>query len=409
MRGLKPRVMTVALLSAGLSTGCSPDRPPEEPDEASRYLFVWAGDPDPADSDFLAVIDVDPASGSYGEVLATAPVGLSSGAHHTEHAMPEGGRLFANGFRSGRSWVINLRDPLAPFVEATFDSVGPYTYPHSFERTPGQTVLATFQNRGEGNRLPGALVELDSLGGLIRASDAADATDPELRPYSLAISAELDRVASTTSDMRAEHVGRSVQLWSLSDLELLHTLLLPPGPRGDEHLHPAEPRFLDDGQTLIVSTFNCGLYLVSDVASGDPGVEHIYTFPRDRESDEECSLPVHLGRFWVQTVDHTRSIFVLDLSDPRHPALVDELELEAEAVPHWISLEPSGHRIVLTGSGTLSGRVVLLRIDPESGKLSVIDDFGPGGRIPGLDMNRADWPHGRTGPVRPHGAVFSLP
>lgn len=53
--------------------------------------------------------------------------------------------------------------------------------------------------------------------------------------------------------------------------------------------------------------------------------------------------------------------------------------------------------------------VVLLRIDPGSGKLSVIDDFGPGGRIPGLDMNRADWPHGRTGPVRPHGAVFSLP
>lgn len=409
MHGLMRCLPTLALVSVGISAGCSPDRAPVEPDEASRYLFVWAGDPDPGDSDFLAVVDVDSTSAGYGELVASAPVGLDGGAHHTEHSMSEGGRLFVNGFRSGRSWVLNLRDPSAPFVEATFRDVGPYTYPHSFERTPSGTVLATFQNRGEGNRLPGALVELDSLGGLIRSADAADQADPELRPYSLAISPALDRVASTTSDMRSEHVGRSVQLWSLSDLELLHTLLLPPGPRGDEHLHPAEPRFLADGRTLIVSTFNCGLYLVSDVTSDDPGVEHIYTFARDTASSEECGLPVHLGRFWVQTVEHTRSLVVLDLSDPRHPVPVDELEFDDRAVPHWISLEPSGERIVLTGGGSLSGRVLLLRIDPESGRLSVIENFGAAGRIPGLDMMREEWPHGRTGPVQPHGAVFSAP
>jgi hypothetical protein len=401
--------MTLALLPAGVSAGCSPAEAPGDSDEASRHLFVWAGDSDPGDSDFLAVIDVDSTSASYGEVLATTAVDLSSGAHHTEHQMPEGGRLFANGFRSGRSWVINVSDPLAPFVEATFKDVGPYTYPHSFERTPAGTVIATFQNRGEGNEQPGGLVELDSLGGLIRASDAVDPTDPELRPYSLAISPELDRIASTSSDMRLEYVGRSVQLWSLSDLELLHTLVLPEGPRGDEHLHSAEPRFLADGRTLIVSTFNCGLYLVSDVMSDDPRAEHIYTFPRDTGSDEECSLPVQIGRFWVQTVDHTHSLIVLDLSDPGHPVQVDELEFDERAVPHWISLEPSGNRIVLTGGGTLSGRVVMLRIDPESGELSVIEEFGDGEGVPGVDMNRESWPHAASGPVRPHGAVFSRP
>jgi len=183
--------MTLAQVSVVVSAGCSPARAPGDSDEASRYLFVWAGDPDPGDSDFLAVIDVDSTSASYRQVLATVPVGFSSGAHHTEHVMHEGGRIFVNGFRSGRSWVINVSDPLAPFVEAAFESRGPYTYPHSFERTPSGTVIATFQNRGEGNRQPGGLVELDSLGGLIRASDAADPTDPELRPYSLAISPEL--------------------------------------------------------------------------------------------------------------------------------------------------------------------------------------------------------------------------
>jgi hypothetical protein len=216
----------------------------------------------------------------------------------------------------------------------------------------------------------------------------------------------LDRVASTTSDMRAEHVGRSVQLWGLSGLQLLHTLLLPPGPRGDEHLHPAEPRFLADGRTLIVSTFNCGLYRIADVASENPQVEHIYTFPRDTASNEECSLPVRFERFWVQTVDHTRSLVVLDLADPGRPVLVDELTFDSGAVPHWISIEPGGSRIVLTGGGTLTGRVVLPRIDPESGELSVIEDFADG-MMPGLDLNLENWPHGSTGAVRPHGAVFS--
>jgi len=32
--------------------------------QASRYLFVWAGDADGRESDFLAVVDVDPQSRS---------------------------------------------------------------------------------------------------------------------------------------------------------------------------------------------------------------------------------------------------------------------------------------------------------------------------------------------------------
>jgi hypothetical protein len=387
--------------------GCSPAQRSGDADDASHYLYVWAADPDSADSDFLAVIDAESASDSYGQVLATAPVGFSAGAHHSEHVMPEGGRLFVNGFRSGRSWVINLADPLSPFVEAAFEGVGPYTYPHSFERTPSGTVLATFQNRGEGNELPGGLVELDSLGNLIRAADAADPKDPELRPYSLAISPELDRVVSTTSDMRPEHQGRSIQVWRLSDLELLHTVLLPPGSRGDEHLHPAEPRFLEDGRTLVVSTFNCGLYLVRDVDSDDPRVEHIYTLPREPGSDDECSLPVRFGQYWVQTVDNTHSVVVLDLADPGHPVMVHELRFSDQAIPHWISLEPLGNRIVLTGSGALSGIVMMLRIDPGTGRLSVISEFGSAQAWPGVSMNRESWPHGRSGPAVPHGAVFS--
>ena len=376
---------------------------------ASEYIFVWSGDPDSLDSDFLSVIDVDAASSTYGDVVATLAVGSSGGAHHSEHVMPDGGRLFVNAFGAGSSWVVNLTDPLAPFIEANFRNAGPYTHPHSFERTPTGTVLATFQYRGESAALPGALVELDSLGNMIRASDAADPTDPELRPYSLTIAPELDRVITTTSDMSMEHVGRSFQVWSLSELELLRTVLLPPGPHGDEHLNPAEPRFLEDGRTLIVTTFNCGMYVVRGVETDAPDVRHVYTLPQNVAEGEECGLPVQSGRFWVQTVENTESLVVFDLSDPDHPVVVDDFRPIDGGRPHWISKEPFGNRIVLTGGGTLTGQVMLLQIDPTTGALSHVDGFGDGSIPAAASMNRATWPHGATGPAIPHGAVFSRP
>ena len=78
-------------------------------------------------------------------------------------------------------------------------------------------------------------------------------------------------------------------------------------------------------------------------------------------------------------------------------------------MPHWISAEVGGDRIVLTGDGAwLAGRAVLLHLDPATGKLSLIEDFQtPGAASPGADMNREVWPHGNTGPAIPHGAVFS--
>jgi hypothetical protein len=318
--------------------------------------------------------------------------------------MPAGDKLFVNGFRSGRSWVIDVGDPLHPTVASEFTGAGPYTSPHSFERTPEGTVLATFQNRGPGNQLPGGLVELDSLGNYLRGSDATDPIDPELRPYSLAISPTLDRVVTTTSDMRPGNKASSIQVWRLSDLELLQTVMLPPGPKGDEHVYPAEPRFLADGRTLIVTTFNCGIYLVQGVETDDPQIQHTYTLPRE---NEECSLPVLAGRYWVQTVDHSHSIVVFDMTDPAEPVIVDELTFDGLTEPHWISLEPGGNRIVLTGYKDMSGYVMLLRIDPATGKLSVIKGFGESGVFPGVNMNQSDWPHGATGRAVPHGAVFS--
>ncbi len=82
--------------------------------EESTYLYVWAADADHRDSDFLAVIDADPESSAYGAVLTTLQVEMPMHAHHTEHRMPEDAQLFVNGWSAGRTYVIDLNEPLAP-------------------------------------------------------------------------------------------------------------------------------------------------------------------------------------------------------------------------------------------------------------------------------------------------------
>ncbi len=354
-------------------------------------LYVWSFDTDQKSSDFLAVVDVDSA-----QVVKTVPVGLVGGAHHTEHRMPAGGFFFANSFAAGTTFRFNVSEPRSPRIEGAFAARGPYTFPHAFERLPNGNVLATFHHRGEGKSEPGGLVELDERGGYLRGANAADpAVDPDIRPYSLAILPGLDRVVSTTADMHGELLARSVQVWRLSDLALLKTVLLPKGERGDENLMPAEPRVLADGRSVIVSTFSCGLYLLTELASESPAVTHLKTFPY--EPPHRCALPVRIGEYWVQTVPTAESLVSLDVSDPSNPKLVQELKLGTDYRPHWIAADADGNRIVVTGRGAMEHRVLLIRFDPVSGRME--SDAS-------ISFDRETWPHGETGRATPHGALF---
>ena len=374
----------------------------------ARYLYVWAADEDQADTDFLAIIDADPSSPTYAQLLDTVPVGFAGRAHHTEHTMPEGGRLFVNSFYGNRSFLLDLRNLDAPRVAASFGAMDGYRLLHSFDRLPNGNVLATFQQKGETGTQPGGLVELTQDGDFVRGGDAADPVDPELRPYSLLVLPDQDRVITTNADMFSELFGTAIQFWRLSDFQLLKTLPLPPGPRGNEHVLPAEPRRVGTDGTIIMNTFSCGLYRLDDVAGEAPSGELVYSFPFQEDPRRNCALPVVDGSFWIQTVQAANALVSVDVSDPEAPRTADELSFGEGARPHWISGELSGHRIVLTGFGTLLHLAQLVELDPDSGRLSVISEFrDPGSDRPGIRFDRDSWPHGDAGPAVPHGAVFS--
>lgn len=379
----------------------------------ARRLYAWAGDLDRADSDFLAVLDVDPESPAYGRVLATLPAGRSgTHPHHTEHRLSASGILFANGFLTGTTFRFDLRDPGDPRLLGGFEAAAGFTWPHSYERLPNGNVLATFQGEGPDNLDPGGLAEIDDEGDVIRSGSAADPSAPRalLRPYSLAIVPELDRVVVTSYDM-GEDMGFSggrrgrthvVQVWRLSDLAVLATIDLPPLPGGGGDEQPGEPRLLSDGRSVLVSTFTCGLYRIVGLDGERPEAEPVHRF-----DGGGCAVPVVSGRFWVQSVPSAHALVALDVSDPGSPLEVSRLELGPRNFPHWLAIDAASGRIAIADRGDGEERLFVARLDPDTGTLSLEEGFrDPGSDRPGVSFERREWPHGASGPARPHGAVF---
>jgi hypothetical protein len=402
--------LSVALAALASCTGAWPalaDSPPQ-------YLFLWTASADKAQPDFLAVLDVTEAEGRYGRLVTTLPVpGRGNGPHHTEHEMPADGQLFANGFASGQSFVFDLKDPAQPRIVRQFEDLEGFSHPHSFLRLPNGNVLATFQmkhDHGSGAARTGGLVELTPAGQPVRSSSADGAgVSPGSRVYSGQVVPSLDRIVTTTTDMHQDDpASRNVQTWRLSDLTLQHTFPLPDGPAGGEGSLTAEPRLLPDGKTVLLSTFNCGLYLMEGLDGDAPSGRLVASFPR--KPGEFCAIPVISGHYYLVTVPAWNAVVSLDISDPAAPREVSRLTLGPEDVPHWIAISPDGRRVVVTGYEALQHRAVIARFDPASGQLTLDERFREeGASQPGFRMDDKTWPHGGDAKGIPHGAVFSLP
>ncbi len=283
-------------------------------------------------------------------------------------------------------------------------------HPHSFLRLPNGHVLATFQMQHAGGKMvPGGLAELTNRGALIRSVSAnAPGIDTLIRPYSAVIIPKLDRIVTTTTDMIGEAASRSLQLWRLSDLKLLKTFELPGGPRGDDNEATAEPRLLADGKTVLVSTFNCGLYLLSGLESADPKGTLVASFPRAEKG--YCAIPVIVGHYYLVTVPAWHAVVSLDIANPAAPREVSRVVLGPNDEPHWIAVEPNHQRVVITGYGAMTSRVMMANFDEATGKLTLDEQFrDAGATTPGVRMDNKVWPHGGNAAGLPHGAVFSNP
>jgi len=196
-----------------------------------------------------------------------------------------------------------------------------------------------------------------------------------------------------------------VQVWRLSDLKLLRTLVLPPGPRGSEQTLPGEPRLLADGETVFIHTFSCGLYQMDDIATDHPSVRYLKTF-----DGEQCAVPLRLGQYWVQTLFTVHALAAYKITDPTNIREVSRITFDEKQKPHWISASEDGHRIILNSGEYGDHRLFMVNFDAQTGVLTLDGRFrDAGSKQAGVSMDGKSWPHGFHGDAYPHGTVFSRP
>jgi hypothetical protein len=433
--------VVAAVVGLVLATGCA--RRGDEPPVSEPYLLVWAGDADRKNADFIAVIDAEPRSKTYGAVLKTYPVrsrgnepqGLAGGARDDR-------MVLATGTLSGRLFAFDFRQPLAARLLGVEEN-GPSRRlwaPHAVAMLPnGHAVVACSDParfHGTPRELlgaPGGLIEVDANGKLLREISAAEPSGRPfvVAPYGAAVSSSLGRLVTTSNAhgytptaVGERTPGITVQVWRLDDLTPLKTVVLPAGPRGEENLAPIAPRFARTKPFLFVDTELGGALYVSDsVHMAESAFRLVFDFGAGSLPGEAALTPD--DRFYVAALTGKNRLVSLDVNDPWSPKPVSAVRFDGGGGgksrgggPRAIALSSDGRRVAVSDySIDVPGyfrdgdhRVYLVRLDPASGELRIDDAFRDEltGEV-GVDFDRASWPHGASGPARPAGMVFVAP
>ncbi|MDJ0627103.1 MAG: selenium-binding protein SBP56-related protein [Rhodobacter sp.] len=144
----------------------SPKIAMEAPAETLAFTLMLS--PDGSQPDGLAVVNVDPASDSYGKIVASLLMPNKGDEFHhfgwnacssalsplTGHAFLERRYLIVPGIRSSRIYVIDVKDPLDPKMhkiiepEEVFAKTG-YSRPHTIHCGPEGIYVSTLGGGGE--------------------------------------------------------------------------------------------------------------------------------------------------------------------------------------------------------------------------------------------------------------------
>lgn len=164
-------------------------------------------------------------------------------------------------------------------------------------------------------------------------------------------------------------------------------------------------RFLADGRSALLNTWQCGFYLASGLDTDAPILSAVLALEQPRHVG--CGVPILIGHWWIMPIESTREFVVFDVSDPARPRRATALSADSSFEPHWISRDPNSDQLVFTAEG-LSPAVRLAHFDSTTGTLRWDERFREraGGPL-GVSFARESWPGGATGKAAPHWAIFS--
>jgi methanethiol oxidase len=216
--------------------------------------------------DFLAVVDADPESETYAQVVHETPMPeVGDELHHfgwnrcsSACHGPDRSHLILPGFRSSRINILNVADdPRRPYVEKV---IGPeelvvntgYTRPHTVHCMPGDNIVVSMLGDTDGGGA-GGFAAIDAKTFEVKGRWENGGPHPSLN-YDFWYSPRKNVLVSSEfgepnayepgfdiEDVMAGRYGSRLHFWNLEDRNLEQTIEL-----GDDGLVPLEVRWLHD-------------------------------------------------------------------------------------------------------------------------------------------------------------------
>ncbi|MFN8652158.1 MAG: selenium-binding protein SBP56-related protein [Gemmatimonadales bacterium] len=386
-------------------------------------LYVWAGDQDHQSPDFLAVIDFDPHSRSYGKVLGTVPVpppgNIGNEPHHChmswDHTVLACGGLLSLLKGQNGIFFFDIRQPRKPkFLFSTRAPNSSIT--DDFLPLPGGGFLVTNMGSASGGA-GGRVVEFDRKLRLVAEYPATPPADGQFNPHG--IDADFSKNLLVTSDFINPvttlnlwpgdvELRSSLRFWDLRNRRITRTVVLPDqAGTMDVKLIPHDPH----GRAVTANMFS-GLVYTVDPTDGsvvqafdcEEIVPHIEV-PVRGGMTQLLAMP-RSGRRLIFGSFQAGQVGMLDITNPNRFRQVSIVNFGLNSGPHSIHLTHDDRRLVVTDYFLDEDDFGKIHFEGDH-KVHVINVSDDGlvedTRFPAIDFNTA-FP---TGPARPHGIGFN--
>lgn len=387
--GIAPSVADESVFVEGLEGG-------NHTGQHESLLYVWTRDADGRETDALSVVDVDPESETFGEILYMAPTGSSANEAHHFGYTASAERIFGGGLFSNELFVYDLSaDPHRPQLERVvdLDPTG-YSGPHTLYAVPGGVMIAMLGSVDGGG--PAGLIKLDDDGDFVEAWPQAGHSGAPDYMYDVGVKPEMNRMITsawahphhvqTMGGAPPETVGNEVVVWDWKKKEILRVEELDAAPLEVRWLHGSEAR----GGFINCAYGNSVWYWEDDDRDGE------IEFHRVIETGED-SAPADMrisydNRYLYVSLWGGGAVEQYDIADPRNPELVDRIELPQ---PNMMKLSPDSERLYVTNSilSTMDGDVGfeawLLHVGPDG--MRIDPRFHPD--FEGYSLNGPAGPH----------------
>src|SRR5262249_45355052 len=166
-------------------------------DRPEKFLYVFCVDADAKDNDFLAVIDVDMDSPSYGQIIYQLDLGSSGNETHHFGYTDDRTHIWGCSLFSSKIFLIDVAaDPAKPKLVKVLNDVpdqAKLTGRHSPYALPGRMLLSFLGGHDGG--LPAGLAEFTNDGKFIRRFEL-----PNDAPYmyDVAVKPSLNRMVTSS-------------------------------------------------------------------------------------------------------------------------------------------------------------------------------------------------------------------